>query len=458
MWVRLPPGPPSSRTQVAHVLRSTGDTSTSVSRMTRLALVLALCLPAALLSAEEAERTVEDLLKSMRASDYQTRRRAVLAVKGRSESPLLERVLELAEKDPHQNIRAYAAEVLADSQDERVFHLLARMVAKDDYGPRTKALIALGQQGDPRAYGILLDHLKTRNAAYAVKGLGLLGDTRAFEPVRKAYLAGLKDAYMSEFGPTALLALDAQAAETLLLDVLNEGEGHSRWSIARALQGRPTKRVRDAMLSHLASEDEKLRHLAIGVLGHVGGDRETDALLQHFETKEKDRAWVAAALGEMKAKDATPTLITLLESESVEERASAAKALARIRDARSLRPLLKALGKEPEARIRVRMLEALGRLGDERAVSSLVPLLDDDSYSKQPMRFSRILPWPWNTQVSTAALWALRTILDGKVPVGPEALTSFPDPRAPAWVKETLPAFRRWWEAHKGEARYHFAK
>jgi len=70
-------------------------------------LVLLLLLAWTLHGGEE--RSKNDLLAALSDPSYQVRRKAVLAVEGRKEPELLDRLLEIAEFDPHANIRGYGS-------------------------------------------------------------------------------------------------------------------------------------------------------------------------------------------------------------------------------------------------------------------------------------------------------------------------------------------------------------
>ena len=113
--------------------------------MIRTALLVLLVASTALASEEEV--SVEQLLVDLASPKYQPRRLAVLACEGRQEPELLERLLVMANADPHPNIQGYAAEALATFDDPRIFEVLAGLTKASSPGVVHSAYVALGKHG-----------------------------------------------------------------------------------------------------------------------------------------------------------------------------------------------------------------------------------------------------------------------------------------------------------------------
>jgi HEAT repeat protein len=333
----------------------------------------------------------------------------------------------MALEDPHPNIRGYCSRVLGTFRDERVFPLLAEMVREEaSPGPRHEALAALGRLGDPRGYEILLAKLSDpSDRAWAVKGLGLLGDARAFPRIEKLYRELSSDPWLSSMAPEALLSLDEERAVDFLLELFPRVESAPRSALARALGEHPGPKVREAVTALLASEDGGLRLSAVQVLA-AAGDSGT-----------------------------VPLLVPLLSGHR-RERGAAADALRRIGDPAAARPIAELLSREILPTHRVTFLRALAELGDRRAVASMVPLLEDEGKTPQPMTISSVWTFPYNLHVKAAALWALRTLIDTEPPFEAAKLSLFPMAERDEWAEEGIPAFLRWWEKHREDPAYRF--
>jgi len=361
------------------------------------------------------ERSKKDLLAALSDPNYQVRRKAVLAVEGRKEPELLDRVLEIAEFDPHSNIRGYAADVLGTVRgDKRVFPLLAKMADKEDYGPQTHAFVALGKLGDPRAKRILLDGLGRQRGmrGYAAKGLGLLGDPEGFQPVARLLLEHADDPYVADMAPEALVRMLKPDALVFLRKHFVALPSHARVSVAWVLGRHPDEKTRVMMEDLLKSEDRAVRLPAIHVLSELKNKKSTPALLAHFARQPEERAPVVEALG-------------------------------KARDARAVAPLVAALRGENELLVKMRLIEALGRLGDKTAIEVLLPLIDDTTLLPQP-QVSAIWGFPWNARVHGAAVWAILTIHNGKEPFPLSDLSNFRDGKPPARIAKDVAAIREW--------------
>lgn len=91
------------------------------------------------------------------------------------------------------------------------------------------------------------------------------------------------------------------------------------------------------------------------------------------------RSAAARALGDLRADEAVPDLISLLDDANEDVRISAAVALGKIRDEGSAGALVRAIGDASEP-VRAWSVWALGRIGDQSVVPSLVSLPSNESW------------------------------------------------------------------------------
>ncbi len=358
--------------------------------------------------------SLEELLADLSHSNRQIRRQAILAAEGRTEPELINRILALAKSDSDSNMRGYAAGVLASFSDKRIFPVLSQMAQGEEYGVRIHAYVALGKLGDPRGKPILLAGLTSGRGirGYAAKGLGLLGDAAGFEPVARLLLEHTSDPYVAELAPAALERMDTPAALTFLRKHFTALPGHALGFAARVLGRNPNQETRVMMMGMLNQKNRALRLAAIQVLTGLQDKKATRALLAHFARDEQDRAPVVLALGA-------------------------------IDDARAVAPLIAALRVEKDLLVKVRLIEALGRLGDKAALDVLMPLLDDTTLLKQSPRISAARAFPWNTRVHGVATWAILTIQNGAEPFPVTDLSSFPRGDPPERIAHDIATIRK---------------
>jgi HEAT repeat protein len=89
------------------------------------------------------------------------------------------------------------------------------------------------------------------------------------------------------------------------------------------------------------------------------------------------RANVAQALGQLGGEDTGPALLTLLRDSDALVRMKAAESLGELRYEESLEALTGSLIHDSDPLVRIHVAEALGDLGDPRALPSLLAALDD---------------------------------------------------------------------------------
>jgi HEAT repeat protein len=386
-------------------------------------ILLVLCLFAA---AGDAEKILADLS----SSDYQTRRKAVLACEGRKEPEVLERLLVLAREDDHPNIRAAAVHVLPGFTDPRIFPLLVETARSSSnfVGPKQAALVALGKTKDERALPILLGFLSadSQSAAYAAKGLGHLGDERAFEPLLKLFLARPTDGWVGPAAPRALARIDPARTARAMLSCFGDLPSPAPRYAAEVLAKHGDESAVKPLLAFLSSPEKGRREAAIHALGGIGGETAVAALLAHLGKDSGDTAAVARAIRDCG-------------------------------DASAAMPVARALAREENTVTKLLLMEALAALGNRRAVGTIAAHLSDDTFVPQPPWVSAIYGFPYNTRVRYAAWWAIRRILDGKPPVPLAELSGFPEgPSAAKQFEKGVAKLVDWWRKHSKDEALHF--
>jgi len=292
-----------------------------------------------------------------------------------------------------------AAEALGEIGDTRAVEPLIKALSDENRYVRQHAVAALGEFGDERAVEPLIgmlsdDHLWVRTGA--VEALGEFGDKQAVEPLIRAL--GDEAQEVRKSAAEALGKIGKPAVEPLIVALGDEDE-RVRESAAEALGEIGDERAVEPLIKALRDEDESVREFAVGALGKIGDERAVEPLIEALGDKEnrKDAAgaldklgWVPETDGQRAAyliagKDweslvelgggAVEHLIGAL-SEGWRVRKDAVEALGNIGDARAVEPLIKALG-DRNKEICLHAAWALGEIGDVRAVEPLIKALSD---------------------------------------------------------------------------------
>ena len=222
---------------------------------------------------------------------------------------------------------------------------------------------------------------------------------------------------------TARLALADIGAELTLASDPALPEASRRAAFDR-LVAEGSRGAQPIIMAAQQGEDTRRRWVAIRALGHIGGPQATSALLALLEDKEPAiRTAALSALGDLGQPSLSARVIEGLADPAVIVRAAAAESLGKLRDPRAIRPLAEALDSPASyyrgASLWVRRMyvEALGAIGDRRALPVLLGAMEDA-----------------DPAVAEASLRALEQVTG----------VSFADGRSPAEERE---AWRRWGSA-----------
>jgi HEAT repeat protein len=150
------------------------------------------------------------------------------------------------------------------------------------------------------------------------------------------------------------------------------------WTSARALGAMKDRRAVEPLIEALSSADAVTSIAAGYALGKVGEDGFAALLAALNHTKSHVRRVTVNVLGKLGDKRALDSLVVVLRDENKWVRESTTDALVKLRDVRAVEPMLATL-KDDDADIRRRAINVLGVLGDLRAVEPLLALLSDEN-------------------------------------------------------------------------------
>ncbi len=367
-------------------------------------------------------RAVEPLIACLKEDPYGYRAAHALGVLGdrRAVKPLIACLLE----DVNSEMAAQALGMLSDA---RAVEPLIGCLKHKYTGERASAAEALGKLGDARAVEpliacLLKDEVEGVQVSVA-HALAMLGDARAVEPLI-ACLSKDKHGWVRECAVRALGNLgDARAVEPITA-CLKDGYLSAHMAADETLKklGSPPDVVGSLMAR--GNDIPEVLLSTVVVLGNLGDARAVEPLITVL-TREAVKDWpqdwrwlasgsaedpwvreaVARVLGKLGDTRAVEPLIALLKEEDLKVHLSAARALERLgykpataearvtfllakRDWKQLAQeapeavdTLIACLKDDKQWVRRNAAEALGVLGDERAVEPLLVLQEEANYA-----------------------------------------------------------------------------
>lgn len=362
----------------------------------------------------ETPGVTERVVPWLSGSDKRLRLSAALAL-GVAPAPNATPALARALADSDAEVRAAAATALGASQSaDAVLPLLGHL---DDSVPEVREAVvgALGQLGDgravlpligkiedprptvragtaralgalrdPRSASALLLALRDPDRAVVlavVSALGALGEASAV-PALASLVAGTAE---QETRRAALAALGRiatpEAASVLVQELAYDDPEREREPVLTALGAAPqafTPRLRACLDGATSPGLAEGCALGLGLVHDTDSHARVRSALDRGQLSPKVGLRVLAALGDARALPAALERLTAVDAQTRAAAMDAADALLDPRDAdgRAVEPLARALS----ARVittteRLRLVELLGRTGSERALSTLLPLL-----------------------------------------------------------------------------------
>ncbi len=241
---------------------------------------------------------------------------------------------------------------------------------------RKSAAVALGNLSDVRAVEPLIAALRDSDKAVrwaAAQALGKIGDARAVEPL----IAALRDsdkAVRWEAAEVLGKIGDARAVEPLIA-ALQDRENDVRMAVVEALGKIGDARAVESLIATLMDSDQKVRLCAIKMLGNLSNARAVEPLITALQDNDHVvRKAAAEALDNIGWKPTANTVGATYWIANLEwDNCTKVGALA-------VEPLIVVL-KDSDRNVRKAAADALGAIGDSRAVPPLCAALQDkDSY------------------------------------------------------------------------------
>lgn len=238
---------------------------------------------------------------------------------------------------------------------------------------------ALGNSSSPSLVSKLHNELScddlTRKLA-VIQILGRIKNKETFGPLR-----GLLKDDSDEVRAEAYRALSSIRANemttTILLEGLSDKSPTVRKASAGSLGDSAAKDAEASLISLLKDPDPGVQLVAVETLGKTGMVSAVDSLIEAFGEGDKHlKLCILNAMSNIRHKSCTSFLCDTLKISDTGLKRAATESLAAIGDTRSVPDLIVALD-DSDWSVRCAAVTALGKLGDSRSVSHLLNKLDD---------------------------------------------------------------------------------
>ncbi|MCK4307846.1 HEAT repeat domain-containing protein [candidate division WOR-3 bacterium] len=344
------------------------------------------------------KEAVEPLIQAMKDDDRDTRRNAMLALEKIGKLAVEPLIKALDNKDA--DIRCGAVEALGEIGGEETIEPLIqamkdRMKARQLVDTRgmsldryleynryinseaKKALIKIGKPAVPQLIKVLKSE-ESDVVGDTVDILGNIGDERAIKPLFQVLKNFAKEPYI-------------------------------RKTVAKALDRLGWKPENDKEKVYYLFALNKFKKLAtVEKKALIPAIEPLIQMLKDEDNIVRSGAAKALALGEVGDERAVEPLIQMLKDENKWVRSGAAKALGKIGDERAVESLILAALKDEDANVRWWSAKALGKVGDERAVESLIlAALKDKKYIRPGYLIDALRMIGWTPKDNQEKAWYL---------------------------------------------------
>jgi HEAT repeat protein len=308
--------------------------------------------------------------------------------------------------------RAQAIRALGDLRESAAFEPLLKLLPEQDEQMTPAVLAALGNLADPRSVtplvavaallpaqrvraidaltGIGLPAVPALHAllqtpgedllrSAVVEALGRIKDSRSIPVLSK--LAKDPDPALRRLVIEALGAFDQTSVLRPLAAALSDTEAAVRGAAAAALSRMPDKRLAPFLIRAIHDPDRDVRLLVVQALGKCGDEAALKVLRPLLTCRDSELELEACeAVARLGDHTAVPNLLQKLDvaarlNGDEQLATKLIDALRRLKDDRAVLPLINLLGHRSD-RVRARAAEALGQIGDRTALGPLSDVFD----------------------------------------------------------------------------------
>ncbi|HZE43006.1 MAG TPA: HEAT repeat domain-containing protein [Steroidobacteraceae bacterium] len=322
------------------------------------------------IAAQKARYTVRELLNAAYAQEASERNGLFkIIAEVADESSVDDLIARIEGKDPVA--RLHIINVLARFNLPKVQQAVQTQLKDSSKFIRSAALSALAKMDGPFDMPLIVGML--RDAEIEVQNKAVDVVVKANHPETIKYLVDvLKDEneYARRAAVEVLNVVGTSKSVKYLLEVIADSDWWVRTRAADALGKIGGPRVVDAVLALIKDENQDIRRAAIEILNQTKDER---AVAQLIEATRDPDWWVSEravdALAEIGSSKALPRFIDMLQGE-VKSLPTVIRAIGKIGDQKALESLLPLLSR-PENEIKVEAIAALAKLADERRADTI---------------------------------------------------------------------------------------
>ncbi len=327
-------------------------------------------------------KAIEALVPCLKDESRDARLRTIRAMAGALESESVEDALieMLSDRDPA--IRSALIETLSSSRSATLPSKLASLIASGDGPVKTSAIKVLGAVGGDEDLDIIEDSIKDEDESVRAAAFEAMGGSRSRTAPDGVYAKGIGDE-SPRVRKAAVEAIGSDASPATrekLGSLIKDRDPEIRMAAVEAMGRLGDPAFIERLIEAYATGGKPVKVKAIRALGNVWDRKSSKFLTGLLEEPDAEiKKEVLYALARIQDKRSAPGIIVALEDPDWWVRTAAIRALGLTGDSGMVGSLLSRLAIEEDEVIKKEIIVAVGRLGDERAVQSLLPHLHEEN-------------------------------------------------------------------------------
>ncbi|MCS6793193.1 MAG: HEAT repeat domain-containing protein [Oscillatoriaceae bacterium SKW80] len=320
------------------------------------------------------QQGISNLLNALPLANTEELRSLVLVLSW-LEGPQIEQTL--VQLLDNQIVRKIAVQALIN-YGERSIPLLIQKLSAENIETQIAAAEALGEIGSKLAIPALTQMLQNEEALVAIaatEALAKIGDKSVFE----ALIQQLSHPHVA-VRQAAIAALDSLAHPEMpsrIIELLNDANPYVRESAVKIAGYFAFEECVNLLIECCRDRDERVRRIALEQIPYLDDNRVLSILASALESQTPlERATAARAFAQIDKALAYPYLKKALTDSDPWVRYYAVRSLARHANPEAFQDLIQLLNTEPATQVQVAAVEALGKIGGEKAIATLTSLLE----------------------------------------------------------------------------------
>ncbi len=317
---------------------------------------------------------IDSQINKLNDKNFDVRRDAAKQL-AETKNPITEKTLLSTLNDKDWTARYYSAWGLGKIKSKEAVQPLILLLNDSQHKVVSASVIALGEIGDKAATkplcNILLSSKDYEDYSYVINALGKIKDKEAMSTLEHYLFKTMLTSNINATGK-ALDSISHEDTIKILLDHLKSNDNDKVWRSVDTLANLKAKETTPSLIPLLEHNSVDVRRSVIRAFNQIEDESVVKPLCNRFQ---KEAGYIQSdiifALNSIKSKESVPSLIEFINHEEEFIRGNIAMTLGNIGDKRATKILCNRLKYDSSPQVRLKAAEALGKIADQASLETL---------------------------------------------------------------------------------------